>query len=153
MSFEELVLPPSESVVRLFARHPSSLGKPIKIRPKDFDRGMGYMSGISMYRAKAKEVARGKWGSEWPKGILIGAAGPIQELGLVFYHTGNDHFSVRCPICDLNRNQTVLPLCKKTVGLCDFDPASALTAAVGQTIPVGIRDRLVKLFSVDTAPY
>lgn len=140
-------------MIRLFARPPSSLTKPVKIRPKDFDRQMEWMSGISMFRAKAKDSAREKWSTEWPKGILIAKAGDIQSLNLVFYDTGNDHFSVRCRGCDLSQNQgPQRPLCSND-RFCEFDPASAMAAEVGETQPAGIRIRLAQIFTIETSPY
>jgi hypothetical protein len=154
MVFQKIVLPADEDIVRLIARPPSSAGKTPKIRAADFDRRMDIMSGISMFRVAAKNIARNNWQSTWLKGILIAKAGPLQALGLDFYDTGNDHFSVRCTGCDLSQNQyNQRPLCSKGSDLCDFDPAQIQTMRQGQVIAQGIRDLLVPLFTVDTNPY
>lgn len=153
MTFEKTNLSGDEEIVRIFARHPNS-SKKIRVRPSDFERPMERMSGISMFRASAKEHARSRWQTSWPKGILIAKAAPLIALGLEFYHTGNDHFSVRCLGCNLSQNQLNQgPLCIKTRdGDCDFAPPHE-GLEPNNIIPLGICDQLSQIFQIDTLPY
>ena len=156
MTFEKTELAPDDEVIRLFARSPSEIkkNKRLRVRAADFDRSY-WMSGISMHRARAKEEARKGWNTNWPKGILIAKAAPLLKLGLDFYHTGKDHFSVRCTGCDLSQYQRDEgPLCKKADGgICDFSPLVVQALGAENIIPLAIRDNLAKIFTIDVAPY
>jgi hypothetical protein len=107
-----------------------------------------------MHRASAKIAARERWTAAGLKGILIAKAGPVQALGLTFYHTGNDHFSVRCAGCDLSQNQfDQIPLCTVPGAFCDFDLSQIQAMQSAQITRLSILDRLIPLFDVDTIPY
>jgi hypothetical protein len=154
MSFDKMVLPADELIVRLLKRPPRDAGKMPIIRAADFGRLMHRHSGVSMHRASAKAAARERWPVTGLKGILIAKAGPIQALGLTFYHTGNDHFSVRCAGCDLSQNQfDQTPLCTVPGAFCDFDPSQIQVMHPAQITPLSILDKLVPLFDVDTIPH
>ena len=150
MPLQEVQLDDREPVVRVIARAPSVAKRAIVVEPGDFARRMTYMSGISLWRARSREAAMNAWGTSWKKGTLVCSAGELRKLGLRFFETfTEDHFTVRCDACDLSPHQGDQgPLCNRTDNLpCSFDLVPS--SPEGTVVPVGLLDKLVRIFSID----
>lgn len=155
MPLQEVQLRDDEQILRVIARPRSALRKALIIEPGDFSRRMDYMSGISLWRARSREAAKAAWNTTWPKGTLICSARTLKSFGLRFFETGKeDHFTVRCDGCDLNPNQMVTPLCKRTDNQqCALVLVPTATNVSEITfIPLGLLDKLVQVFKLDEAP-